>query len=259
MKTGETNIIFRLSSELFVRNITARYRNSLLGYLWLILSPLLMAGGWIFLMRIGNVQMPESGIPYGPYVVLGIFLWQGFSRQVNNALSHLSGFRHLFSKYKFPWEAIVLAGWAEAAVEFTLSMGVLLVLLKLLGYGSLLGIIYSVPLMASLLLLGSSIGLLIAPLGLLYEDIGQGIGLCLQLMFFLIPIVYPPPVDGVGLLLVEWNPVAVLLVSARETLLTGKVTFFWQSLIAALTSIGITTVAFFFLRLARPHLAERLG
>lgn len=259
MKTGETHIIFRLSSELFVRNITARYRNSLLGYLWLILSPLLMAGGWIFLMRIGNVQMPDSGIPYGPYVVMGIFLWQGFSRQVNNALTHLSGFRHLFSKYNFPWEAIVLAGWAEAVVEFTLSMGILLLLLKLLGYGSLFGILCSVPLMASLLLLGSSIGLLVAPLGLLYEDIGQGIGLCLQLMFFLIPIVYPPPMAGAGLLLVEWNPVAVLLVSAREMTLTGNITFFWESFIAALTSVGITIVAFLFLRLARPHLAERLG
>lgn len=259
MKTGEIQIIVRLCSELFVRNMTARYRNSLLGYIWLILSPLLTAGAWIFLMRMGNIQMPESTIPYGPYVVTGIFLWQGFSRQVNNALTHLSGSRHLFSKYKFPWESIVLAGWAEAAVEFTLSMGVLLLLLKLLGYGSLLGILCSVPLMASLLLLGSSIGLLVAPLGLLYEDIGQGIGLCLQLMFFLIPIVYPPPADGAGLLLVEWNPVAVLLVSARETLLTGNVPFFWQSLIAALSSIGITILAFFFLRLARPHLAERLG
>lgn len=138
-------------------------------------------------------------------------------------------------------------------------MGILLLLLKLLGYGSLFGILCSVPLMASLLLLGSSIGLLVAPLGLLYEDIGQGIGLCLQLMFFLIPIVYPPPMAGAGLLLVEWNPVAVLLVSAREMTLTGNVTFFWESFIAALTSVGITIVAFLFLRLARPHLAERLG
>lgn len=259
MNDGRIALTLRLSRELFVRNMMARYRNSLLGYLWLILSPLVLAGVWIFLKRIGNLRIPDSNIPYGPYVVTGVFLWQGFSRQLNSALSHLSASRHLFSKYQFPWEAIVLAGWAEAFVEFALSMGVLLILLGLIGFGNIWAIIVSLPLMASLLLLGSGIGLLIAPIGLLYEDIGQGVVLCLQLLFFMIPIVYPMPTDGIGMLLVEWNPVAVLLVTARETLLTGQVSMISQAIMGALTSVAVAILALFFLRLSRPHLAERIG
>ncbi|XGB41800.1 MAG: ABC transporter permease [Nodosilinea sp. LVE1205-7] len=259
MRTGEMAITLRLGWELFVRNMVARHRNSQLGYLWLILSPLVLAGAWIFLKRSGNFQIPEANIPYGPYVVTGVFLWQGFSRQLNSSLSHLSASRHLFSKYRFPWEAIVLAGWAEAVVEFALSMGVLMVVLRLIGFGSLWTILLSLPLMASLLLLGSGVGLLLAPIGLLYEDIGRGIGLCLQLMFFLVPIVYPTPTEGIGKLVVEWNPVAVLLVAARETLLIGQVSMPFQTILASLVSMGVAMLALGFLRLARPHLAVRAG
>lgn len=259
MKYEKISITFRLSWELFVRNMVARHRNSQLGYLWLILSPLVLAGTWIFLKRSGNFHIPETNIPYGPYVVTGVFLWQGFSRQLNSSLSHLSAFRHLFSKYHFPWEAIVLAGWAEAVVEFALSMGVLLVVLRLIGFGTLSTILFSLPLMASLLLLGAGVGLLLAPIGLLYEDIGQGTNLCLQLMFFLIPIVYPMPTEGIGKLVVEWNPVAVLLVAARETLLIGRVSMSFQTILASLISTGVAILALVFLRLARPHLAVRAG
>ncbi|NBO32659.1 MAG: hypothetical protein EBV05_14090 [Cyanobacteria bacterium WB6_1B_304] len=252
-------VTFRLSRELFLRNMVARYRNSLLGYLWLIVAPLVLAGAWIFLKRTGNFQIRESDIPYGPYVVTGVFLWQGFSRQLNGSLAHLSASRHLFSKYQFPWEAIVLAGWAECLVEFAISMGILIVFLRIIGLGTILTILSSLPWMASLLLLGSGIGLLAAPIGLLYEDIGQGIGLCLQLMFFLIPIVYPMPTEGIGLLVVEWNPVAVLLVNARDTLLTGKISMPVHAIISSLAAVGIAILALAFLRLARPHIAERVG
>lgn len=259
MKSGEIAITVRLGWELFVRNMVARHRNSQLGYLWLILSPLVLAGAWIFLKRSGNFNIPDSNIPYEPYVVTGVFLWQGFSRQLNCSLSHLSASRHLFSKYHFSWEAIVLAGWAEAIVEFALSMGVLMVVLRLIGFCPLWAILFSLPLMASLLLLGSGIGLLLAPIGLLYEDIGRGIGLCLQLMFFLIPIVYPMPTEGIGKLVVEWNPVAVLLVAARETLLIGQVSMPFQAIMSSLISMGVAILALGFLRLARPHLAVRTG
>jgi lipopolysaccharide transport system permease protein len=252
-------ITFRLSRELFVRNMMARYRNSLLGYLWLILAPFVLAGAWIFLKRTGNFHIPEANIPYGPYVVTGVFLWQGFSRQLNCSLAHLSASRHLFSKYQFPWEAIVLAAWAECFVEFAISMGVLIVVLRLTGLGSLMSILSSLPLMACLLLLGGGIGLLVAPIGLLYEDIGQGIGLSMQLMFFLVPIVYPMPTEGIGLLVAEWNPVAVLLVTARETLLTGKISMPVHAIMSSLTAVGLAILALGFLRLAQTHIAERVG
>lgn len=259
MMSGEIAITFRLGWELFARNIVSRHRNSQLGYLWLILSPLVLAGAWIFLKRSGNLNIADSNIPYGPYVVTGVFLWQGFSRQLNSSLSHLSASRHLFSKYHFPWESIVLAGWAEALVEFALSMGVLAVVLRVIGFGNLWGLLLSLPFMASLLLLGGAIGLLLAPIGLLYEDIGRGIGLCLQLMFFLVPIVYPMPTEGIAKLVVASNPVAVLLVSAREALLVGQVSMPFQAMIASLLALGLVILALAFLRLARPHLAVRAG
>jgi lipopolysaccharide transport system permease protein len=255
MKSAELSTIARLSWELFSRDMVSRYRGSKLGYVWLLVSPLALAGVWIYIMRMGNLNMGDSRTSYVAYVTTGMFLWQGFTRQVLCSMTQLAASRHLFSKYVFPWEAIVLAAWAESMVEFAVSMAVLVVVLGISGSISGWGMMISVPWMASLLLLGGGLGLLLAPFGLLYEDVGRGLSLLLQLMFFMIPIVYPRPTQGAARLVVEWNPIAILLIAARDELLLGEATMFYRAAAASLLGFGVVVLGFAILRVARPHLA----
>ena len=177
--SADVKRIARLSWELFSRDMAARYRGSKLGYFWLLVTPLAMASVWIFIRRFGFVNLGNGPTNYIAYVTTGIFLWQGFSRLLQSSMTQLAQSKHLFSKYVFPWEALVLAGWAEAIVEFALSMAILMVMLLVMGSLSGWGILIAIPWMASLLLLGGGLGLLLAPFGLLYEDVGR----CLPLFF----------------------------------------------------------------------------
>ena len=84
VKTHELGTIARLSWELFSRDMVSRYRSSKLGYIWLLASPLAIAGAWIFLRRTGNLSMADERTSYVAYVSTGVFLWQGFTRQIHS-------------------------------------------------------------------------------------------------------------------------------------------------------------------------------
>ncbi len=255
MKTNELRHIARLSWQIFCRDLVSRYRGSKLGYIWLLLSPLAMAGAWIYIRRLGNLGTADGPASYVAYVTTGMFLWQGFTRQVQSSMNQLSASRHLLSKYVFPWEALVLAAWAETIIEFAVSMVVLVVILVITGSVSGWGLVISLPWIASLLLLASGLGLVLTPFGLLYEDVGRALALSLQIMFFMIPIVYALPPSGMTRAIVEWNPVAVLLVGARDELLLGETTFLFQGVIATVLGFVVVVLGFAVLRVARPHLA----
>ena len=248
-----------LAAELCRRNITARYRTSYLGYVWLLLTPVAMAGAWVFLRRTGNVRLAPVGVSYPLYVASGMFLWQGFSRMVQSPLQQLAASRHLLGKYRFPWEAVVLAAWGEVVLEFVVCMAILVV--ALLATGSLAGFaaLSAIPWMTMLLALGGAIGLLAAPVGLLYEDVGRILALGLSLMFFLVPIVYPVASSGAAHLAVVANPAAVYLVGSRDALLSGHSSLGAWGLGYAVLTFAALALAFAFLRLARPHLASRAG
>jgi hypothetical protein len=121
------------------------------------------------------------------------------------------------------------------------------------------GALVAVPWACLLLAFGGAVGLLVTPIGLLYDDIGRILALGLSLMFFLVPIVYPVATSGAARMAIIANPAAVFLVDARDAMLTGRTAFGeWGAIHGALTLV-LLVAAFGFLRAARPHLAARAG
>jgi lipopolysaccharide transport system permease protein len=111
-----------------------------------------------------------------------------------------------------------------------------------------------VPLgLAALAVLGLAIGILLAPVALLYDDISRGLTLVLSFGFFLTPVVYPIPAGSP----LRWNPVAPIFDTVRNWLIgEGPAQGFY-----AVTAIGAALLVFawLFFRLARPHFVSRLG
>jgi lipopolysaccharide transport system permease protein len=73
---------------------------------------------------------------------------------------------------------------------------------------------------AAMIVLGAGMGLFLAPLSALYQDVSKTLAIVTSFGFFLTPVVYPVPTRGVFALLVNLNPVTPLLVTTRE-LVTG--------------------------------------
>lgn len=82
-----------LAWRLLVRNISAQYRQSLLGYAWAFIPPLFTAMIWIFLNSQRILGITDTGMPYPVFVIIGIVLWQTFTEALNSPLRMVNQIR----------------------------------------------------------------------------------------------------------------------------------------------------------------------
>ena len=115
------------------------------------------------------------------------------------------------------------------------------------------------PGVAALLLLGVALGLLLTPVGLLYQDVSRGLALAVGFWFFLTPVIYPWPSAGRAALLARLNPVAPLLEATRGWLTTGRAASAHGFLLVVALTLPVLLTAWLLQRLARPHIIARLG
>lgn len=247
-----------LAWRLLLRNLRTQYRQSLLGYAWVFLPPLFTTLLWILLNNSRILAVGETEIPYPLYVLVGTLLWQGFVDALNSPLQQLTASKAIVARVKVPWEALILAGMGE--VLFTFSIRFVLFLLAFLGFGMTVPTsIFLAPLgILALLMFGIALGMVLLPLGLLFQDIQRGLSILIPLWFYATPIVYAPPTGGMAQLLNRFNPVSPLLTTSREMLTTGIPPEMGGFLLVASLTFFLFFSAWFFYRLAAPHLIARL-
>ncbi|MCC7377377.1 MAG: ABC transporter permease [Verrucomicrobiales bacterium] len=210
-----------LAWRLFTRDFRAQYRQSVLGYFWAFVPPLLAALPWMFLNSQKIVNISPTGIPYPAFVMTGTMLWQTFIDALNSPLKQTLGARSMLAKINFPKEALLMAGVAEIASNLAIRMALLLPVLWVLKVPLAPCLAWAPIGVAALVLLGLSIGLLLTPLGLLYTDVARAIGVVATFGMLLTPVVYPPPSSGIGGWLAAWNPVSPVLSITRDWI-TGQ-------------------------------------
>lgn len=252
---ADAGVVYRIGGQLFVRNLRVQVRQSLLGYAWMLLPPLVAALVWVFLGRARIVSMPTQGVPYPVFVLAGVFLWQGFVEALNCPLQQLTTAKATLAKVRVPHEAFVAAGMG--VVGFNSALRLLVLLGAMLWFRvPLVGTLALVPLgVAALLALGLALGWLVALLGLLYTDVANALGVGLNLWFLITPVVYVLPAAYAAWL--SLNPVTPLLLTTRNWLLTGAAApapGFWA--VCALAGIACFTNWLAY-RLAQPHLIAR--
>lgn len=88
------------------RDISQRYRNSIIGYFWTVLEPLLLSAVYYFLFTIisGN---PEERYPL--WIILGVVTWQFFSRGLNESVNCLTGNKNMIRQIYFPREIFAVS------------------------------------------------------------------------------------------------------------------------------------------------------
>jgi lipopolysaccharide transport system permease protein len=241
--------------------LRAKYRQSILGYVWAFLPPLAVTLTFVFLQNQGILRLSAAApaVPYPVYVFVGTLLWQAFVDALNAPLKLVTNARNLLIKINFPREALLLAGLGEVL----LNLGIRL----LLAAGVL--VFFQVPLPATLALapigmlclicLGLMVGVLLTPLGVLYKDIRESLVIIISMWFFLTPVVYSPPGGQVGKLLSLVNPVTPLLVTTRTWMLTGPAADVGLFFTVSAVVVGLLLVGWLFYRIAMPHLVERMG
>jgi len=248
-----------LGWRLFVRDVSAQFRQSLLGITWAFLPPLLTGLLFILLKSQQVIDFGPTEIPYPVFVLIGTIYWQVFVDALNTPLKSVTAARPMLVRIHFPREALILASLYLVVFNALLKLIVLVGVFVYFGIQPTLGLLLAPVAIALLILLGLAIGLALTPIGLLYTDVASGLLVATQLWFFATPIVYPPPTSLPLSLLATWNPVSPLLSGARELTATGSlgdpVGFI---AVGAATLVGFT-LAWVFYRIALPVLTERMG
>jgi lipopolysaccharide transport system permease protein len=115
-----------LAWRLMVRDISAQYRQSLLGIAWAFLPPIVMAAGFTLANDSGAIAIDEKNIPfaYPAYVMFGTSLWQTFVEALNAPVQAVTLAKPMLARVNFPREAIILTliGLFLTWIAFRLAM-----------------------------------------------------------------------------------------------------------------------------------------
>lgn len=242
------------------RNISAKYRQSLLGLFWVFLPPLATSVIWIFLNGQGVVKIQDTGVPYPLFVIVGTTLWQVFVRSILAPLTAVNGNKSILTKINFPREAVLISGFYEQLLNVIAAL--VIVGIAMVSFGQVPGpeIIGGLIMMLLLMLGGMALGLFLLPLGMLYKDVQFALPSALQLVMYLTPVVYPQPVfKGLGRIL-EYNPLAPVITGARSWILNMDNMPGWEVLaITVGLVIGVILLGMLVFRITMEVLIERMG
>jgi lipopolysaccharide transport system permease protein len=248
-----------LAWRLFVRDISAQYRQSLLGILWAFFPPIVSGIVFIILQSNKVINFGETDIPYPVFVLVGTTLWQLFIESLNAPLKSVTLAKPMLAKINFPREALIVSALYQTIfgllIKFLIIAGVFLIFRVEPTRGILLA-----PLAILMLILhGMLIGLLLTPIGALYTDIQLSLVMITQLWFFATPVVYPAPQKFPYSLIATLNPVSPLLVAARDLLTKGTL----DHVVPCAVVAGLTLAALLFVwvlyRIALPVVIERMS
>lgn len=202
------------------RDITLRYRQTVLGAIWVILVPLLGAGVLSFVFG-GVADLPgPPGIPYFVFTLAGMVAWTTFSQVTGRSAGVLVSNSGLVSKVYFPRLLLPLSSVLSTMVDVAVSLVLLVVLLFASGVRPGLGVI-TFPLWFLLIVcLALGIGLGAGALMVPYRDVAYILPVGIQFLLFASPVAYTlASVPENRQWLFELNPLTGLLEGMRWSLI----------------------------------------
>lgn len=259
MSLRSVSLSFPIARRLFLRDIRARYRQSALGLLWIVLPAVAQTAIWLFLSASDIVNAGDTGVPYVAFVAIGTLLWQSFVEMLMSPGNQVANSIQMMARLNFPHEALFLAGLADGCVSLAARLAVTAPILAFarvdVGWAMLCAPLGGL----ALLILGLAIGLAIAPFSLLYHDVSRLLLVSTGFWLLVTPVAYVPPTAGPAAVVVRWNPVTPLVEQTR-TWLTGGGVVPSAAFVAVVVGSGVLLVAAWLLfRLAAPHLIDRFG
>jgi lipopolysaccharide transport system permease protein len=206
---------------LVAKDLRVRYKGSVLGYLWALANPL--AFTFVYYVAF-KVIIRTATDNYGLYLVTGLFPWAW----VSNALVRAAGAYRLnptlVRKVRLPRSVLPLSYVVQEMVHFLLAVPILVVGVTIATGVSHLQWVWLIPALAVVqLLVLYPIGVVLAATNVLVRDVEYVVGIALQLLFFLTPIVYEAgSIPARYQSYFTWSPFASLIHGWRVALYDGR-------------------------------------
>lgn len=231
-----------------IREIRARYRQSLLGFGWALIQP-------IFQMVVISIvfgsflRVPSGDVPYPIFAFVAILPWTLFAGAINAAVPSILGNMQLVTKIYFPREILPISAALARLVDFTIALVVFAALMIWYDIPLYNTVVYVPLLLVIQMLLALGIGLLGSAVTVFVRDISFAIPLAMQIWMYLSPVIYPlsevPPRWRVLYML---NPMTGVIDSYRRVVLQGQPPDPTYLAIAAAMALVVFLVAFVYFK-----------
>lgn len=201
------------------REISVRYRQAVIGLLWVVLQPLLTTAIFTTVF-VFFVRIPTQEQSYPLFAFAGLAVWQYFNRVVTEGGGSLIANSALITKVSFPRLIIPLVSPLAAALDSLVAISALIVIAIVMGASVSWTIVFAPLVIAAVGLFGYAIALWVAPMNAVYRDIGIALPSIMQVAMYMSPIVYPASLVPERIRwLYELNPIAVMVNTMRWVVL----------------------------------------
>lgn len=249
---GELWRFRELAWVLALRDIKVRYKQTLLGAVWVIVQPL--SAAVIFTIVFGRLaKLPSEDLPYAVFVYSGLVLWTYFAGALTGVAQSLVQNRDLVTKTYFPAAIAPLALALPGLVDLLVSLAVVALVLVVYGVAPSLSIVLLPLWIVACVLVVLAAGFWLSALNVQFRDVRHTLTFLLQVWLFASPVVYASSLaEGAWQYVYALNPMATVLDGFRWSLVDGPPpTLGEMSISAAVTALLLAGGLVYFLRAER--------
>jgi ABC-type polysaccharide/polyol phosphate export permease len=248
-----------LIGSLVVRELKARYRGSVLGFLWSFINPLLqLLIYWFVFVYVMPRGDETSTSPYALFLFTGILPWTWFSSSVLESSSILMTSGNLIKKILFPAEVLPVVVVLSNLVHFFLGLPILLVFL--IYFGKMHLSLFAFPAIVLLQLVFTlGVCLFVSALTVHFRDVSNIIANVMMLWFFASPVIYSyltisPSIQR----FLNYNPMTHILVGYHQSLFMGSLGHWPWLLVMVPASVATFLLGYTFFDRLRETFAEEV-
>ena len=172
------------------RDISVRYKQTILGAAWAIIQPFFSMV--VFSLFFGRLaQIPSDGVPYPIFSYAALLPWTYFSSAMSSSSNSLVGSANLLTKVYFPRLVIPLASVIPPAVDFAIAFVVLLGMMAFYGIAPTWNVLWLPAFLLLALITALGVGLWLSAMNVQYRDVRYAVPFLVQFWMFASPVTYP--------------------------------------------------------------------
>jgi lipopolysaccharide transport system permease protein len=234
--------------QLSVRQIKIRYKQTIMGLGWAIISPLITMV--VFSFVFGRLaQVSSYDIPYPIFSYTALVPWTLFAKGLHTASISVVASSNLITKVYVPRLTAPISQLFTGLVDFVLAFAILLIMMAGYGYAPTINVIWLPFLILLSLAAALAVGLWFSALHVLFRDIGQLIPFIVQMWLYLTPVAYPSDLlHGTERVLYGLNPMVTVCDGFRWALLGANAFDTTTAAVSVITTIILLITGTFFFR-----------
>jgi lipopolysaccharide transport system permease protein len=172
------------------RDISVRYKQTILGAAWAIIQPFFSMV--VFSLFFGRLaQIPSDGVPYPIFSYAALLPWTYFSSAMSSSSNSLVGSANLLTKVYFPRLVIPLASVIPPAIDFAIAFVVLLGMMAFYGIAPTWNVLWLPAFLLLALVTALGVGLWLSAMNVQYRDVRYAVPFLVQFWMFASPVTYP--------------------------------------------------------------------